>query len=354
MTLLPANIGSFSKPIQKLWEMMNSCELCPRKCKVRRSEGQIGFCGIGCLPVVSSVGPHFGEESVLVARPSWPCLHGLEARATGGSGTIFFAGCNLGCIFCQNYDISHLRHGHQMTIEQLAQSMLELQNLGCSNINFVTPTHVIAAIAVAIELARKDGLTIPTVYNTGGYDSVETLKLLEGLMDIYMPDMKYSDSKVAKELSSAPDYPQINREAVREMHRQVGNLQIEKGFTAESAETPFDKLRAGAEKKQKIISACPVVSAVKVKGLARRTSGGLAKRGLLIRHLVLPEGLAGSFEIIDFLAKEIGPKTAINVMDQYRPCYKAHLHPKINRRPTYEEIESVRQYALQKGLKVLL
>jgi putative pyruvate formate lyase activating enzyme len=345
MTSSPVDIGSFSKPIQKLWEYMEPCVLCPRRCKVNRRQGQVGFCGIGSLPVVSSVGPHFGEESVLVARPSWPCLHELEAHATGGSGTIFFAGCNLGCIFCQNYDISHLRHGRQVTIEHLAQSMLELQNYGCSNINFVTPTHVIAAIAAAIELARNKGLTIPTVYNTGGYDLVETLKLLEGLMDIYMPDMKYSDSKVAQELSSAPDYPQVNREAVREMYRQVGDLQIEKGFTAESAETPFDKLRAGAEKKQKIISAYPAVSAVKNKGLATR--------GLLIRHLVLPEGQAGSFEIIDFLAKEISTGTAINVMDQYRPCYKAHLHPKINRRPTYEEIESVRQYAIEKGLTII-
>ncbi len=287
---------------------MEPCVLCPRKCKVHRLQGQVGFCGIGCLPVVSSVGPHFGEESVLVARPSWPCLHGLEARATGGSGTIFFAGCNLGCIFCQNYDISHHRSGHQVTIEHLTQSMLQLQDLGCSNINFVTPTHVIPAIAAAIELARKDGLTIPTVYNSGGYDSVETLKLLDGFMDIYMPDMKYSAPQVAKQLSNAPDYPPVNREAVREMHRQVGDLQIK---------------------------------------------NGLAVRGLLIRHLVLPENLAGSFEIIDFLAKEISPNTAINVMDQYRPCYKAHLHPPINRRPTCEEIESVRQYAIEKGLNVL-
>jgi putative pyruvate formate lyase activating enzyme len=350
MTLLPANIGSFSKPIRQLWDYISPCTLCPRGCKVRRGEGQIGFCGIGCLPVVSSVGPHFGEESILVG--------------SGGSGTIFFAGCNLGCIFCQNYDISsfsivpcsaklrkeeratkdeHHRCGHQMTIEQLAQSMLELQDIGCVNINFVTPTHVVAAIAAATEIARNKGLTIPTVYNTGGYDSIKTLKLLEGLIDIYMPDMKYADPKVAKELSSAPDYPQVNREAVREMHRQVGDLQFEKGFTTESAET--------AEKKQKIISAC---SAVKVKGLALEPYGsGLAKRGLLIRHLVLPENLAGSFEIIDFLAKEISPKTAINVMDQYRPCYKAHLHPKINRRPTYEEIESVRNYAIDKGLKII-
>ena len=303
MTSSPIDIGSFSKPVQKLWEYMEPCVLCPRRCKVNRRQGQGGFCGIGSLPVVSSTGPHFGEESVLVG--------------SGGSGTIFFAGCNLGCIFCQNYDISHLRHGRQVTIEHLAQSMLELQNYGCSNINFVTPTHVIPAIAAAIELARKDILAIPTVYNSGGYDSVETLKLLEGLMDIYMPDMKYSDSAVAKELSSAPDYPQVNREAVREMHRQVGDLQIKKA---------------------------PPPNAV---------IGGLALRGLLIRHLVLPENLAGSFEIIDFLAKEISPKTAINVMDQYHPCYKAHLQPKINRRPTLEEIESVRRYALEKGLNII-
>jgi putative pyruvate formate lyase activating enzyme len=246
------------------------------------------------MPVVSSVGPHFGEESVLVGF--------------GGSGTIFFAGCNLGCVFCQNFDISHNRHGREMTIERLAQSMLELQDYGCSNINFVTPTHAIPAITAGIELARKGGLTLPTVYNTGGYDSVETLKLLEGFVDIYMPDMKYSDSQVAQELSAAPDYPEVNFAAVKEMHRQIGDLKVTKG---------------------------------------------LATRGLLVRHLVLPENLAGSFAVIDFLAEKISPSTTINVMEQYRPCYKAALHPKINRRPTFEEIESVRQYAIKKGLSVL-
>jgi len=247
------------------------------------------------MPMVSSVGPHFGEESVLVG--------------SGGSGTIFFAGCNLGCIFCQNFDISHHRHGRQMTFEQLAQSMLDLQSYGCHNINFVTPTHVIPAIVAAIELARKQGLSIPTVYNTGGYDSIETLTLLDGYMDIYMPDMKYSDSQAAEELSSAPDYPEVNFAAVKEMHRQVGDLQ---------------------------------------------TGKGLATRGLLVRHLVLPENLAGSFEVIDFLAEQISPKTTINVMDQYRPCYKASSYSKINRRPTLQEIESVRQYAIPKGLNVLI
>jgi putative pyruvate formate lyase activating enzyme len=295
MTSLPGNLGPFSESVLKLWDLMEPCVLCPRKCKVERNKGQIGFCGIGEMPVVSSVGPHFGEESVLVGY--------------GGSGTIFFAGCNLGCVFCQNFDISHHRNGREVSIEQLAQSMLRLQSIGCSNINFVTPTHVVPAITAALELARKSGLTLPTVYNTGGYDSVETLKMLDGFMDIYMPDMKYSDSAVAQEFSGAADYPQVNREAVKEMHRQVGNLRLEKG---------------------------------------------LATRGLLVRHLVLPNGLAGSFEIIDFLAREISTSTTINVMDQYRPCYKAHLHPKINRRPTLEEIEQVRQYAIEKELRVIL
>lgn len=283
-----------NKSVQRLWDSMSPCTLCPRQCKAHRRDGQIGFCGIGAVPVVSSVGPHFGEESVLVGR--------------GGSGTIFFAGCNLGCVFCQNFDISHHRHGREMTIEQLAQSMLELQDYGCCNINFVTPTHVIPAIVAAIERAWADGLTLPTVYNTGGYDSIEALRLLEGFIDIYMPDMKYSDPKVAEEFSAAPDYPQVNREAVEEMHRQVGDL---------------------------------------------RTEEGIATRGLLVRHLVLPENLAGSFEIIDFLADRISRETAINVMDQYRPCYKASSHPAISRRPTLEEIQSVRRYAIQKGLNVL-
>jgi len=294
MESLPEKIRTCSKAVQKLWALMDPCTLCPRQCKVLRSEGKTGFCGIGVLPKVSSVGPHFGEESVLVGK--------------GGSGTIFFAGCSLGCIFCQNYEISHLRQGSQTTIEQLVQSMLDLQSRGCANINFVTPTHVVPAIAAAIELARKDGLTLPTVYNTGGYDLVKTLKLLEGLIDIYMPDMKYSDPDVAKELSAAADYPKVSFEAVKEMHRKVGDLQ---------------------------------------------TENGLATRGLLVRHLILPENLAGSFKIIDFLAEKISRKTTINVMAQYRPSYQALSHPHINHRPSLEEITSARRYAMTKGLRVL-
>ena len=294
MDSLPDKILSCSKAVQKLWLLLDPCILCPRQCKVLRSKGKTGFCGIGDMPLVSSVGPHFGEESVLVG--------------SGGSGTIFFAGCSLGCIFCQNYEISHQRQGNKRTIEQLVRSMLDLQSSGCSNINFVTPTHVVAAVAAAIELAREKGLTLPTVYNTGGYDSVKTLKLLEGLIDIYMPDMKYSDPDVAGELSNAPDYPKVNFAAVKEMHRQVGDL---------------------------------------------KTENGLATRGLLVRHLILPGGLAGSFEIIDFLAGKISRKTTINVMAQYHPSYQAFSHPHINHRPSTEEIVSARRYAMTKGLHVL-
>jgi putative pyruvate formate lyase activating enzyme len=274
--------------------MMDPCVLCPRKCNVFRGKGETGFCGIGEQAVVSSIGPHFGEESVLVGA--------------GGSGTIFFAGCNLGCIFCQNYDISHLRQGRAVTIEQLATFMLELQERRCSNINLVTPTHSIGPIVAAIESAKNDGLELPIVYNTGGYDSPETLKLLEGFIDIYMPDMKYSDSSISKELSNTEDYPKVNFQAVKEMHRQVGDLEVK---------------------------------------------GGLARKGLLVRHLVLPEGMAGSEAIIDFLAEKISASTSINVMGQYHPCYEGCHHSQLNRRPTLDEIESARNCAIKKGLRII-
>jgi putative pyruvate formate lyase activating enzyme len=284
----------FSETVLQLSEKMNPCVLCPRQCRVYRSRGQIGFCGINDKPLVSSVGPHFGEESVLVG--------------TGGSGTIFFAGCNLGCIFCQNYDISHYKTGSKATIEQLAQYMLSLQKMGCENINLVTPTHTIPAIIAAIEIAKNGGLKLPIVYNSGGYDSVETLKIIEGFIDIYMPDMKFSDSQVSKQLCNAEDYPQVNKDAVLEMHRQVGDLVIK---------------------------------------------NGVAVKGLLIRHLVLPNNMAGSFEIIDFLVEKVSRKTAINVMNQYRPCFKAADYPQINRRATNQEIDAVKNHAAQKSLTVI-
>jgi len=275
-------------------DTLDCCVMCPRKCAVNRNAGETGYCGIAADVRVASAGAHFGEESVLVG--------------SGGSGTIFFAGCNLRCIFCQNYDISHLRHGRNISIEELADIMLRLQEDGASNINFVTPSHVAAQTARAIEIARKKGLRLPTVYNTGGYDSVETLRSLQGLVDIYMPDMKYADAKIAARLSDAADYPAVNRAAVKEMHTQVGDLDVQ---------------------------------------------NGLARRGLLIRHLVLPNRLAGSFEIIDFLATEISPRTAVNIMAQYRPCHRAGEYPATNRRPTADEVAEAVEYARRKGLNVL-
>ena len=287
----PINPDSFSEPVRRLLGRMNPCTICPRNCRIDRTKGRLGYCGIAEIPKVSSIGPHFGEEPVLVGP--------------GGSGTIFFAGCNLACIFCQNFDISHNRQGRDLTIPQLADAILQLQNSGCSNINLVTPTHSAAPIAAAIESAKADGLSLPIVYNTGGYDSPQTLDLLNGLIDIYMPDMKYYHPDPAARLSDAPDYPQVNRAVVRQMHRQVGDLQ---------------------------------------------TENGLATRGLLVRLLVLPNDLAGSSRTIDFLADEISPSTTINIMAQYRPCYKADLFPQVNRCPTPAEIENVRKYATDKGL----
>ncbi len=274
-------------------ELLGSCELCPRKCKVNRLAGQVGFCRIGSEAVVASAGPHFGEESVLVGA--------------GGSGTIFLAGCNLGCSFCQNFDISHSNEGAKTKPEEMAQLMLHLQKRGCENINFVTPTHVALRIAQAIGIARRGGLKLPIVYNCGGYESVRTLKGLAGLVDIYMPDFKFADGRVAKRLCEAPDYPEICKAALKEMHGQVGDLQ---------------------------------------------TEHGLATRGLLVRHLVLPNGLAGSEEVLEFLAKEISGQTFVNVMGQYRPCYRAGEFGEIDRLPSRAEIDAAKNHARRLGLRL--
>jgi putative pyruvate formate lyase activating enzyme len=241
--------------------------------------------------VVASHGPHFGEERPLV---------GL-----GGSGTIFFTNCSLGCIFCQNYDISHLGRGRAVSDEQLAEAMLELQRLGCHNINLVTPTHFVPQILEALVIAAAAGLEVPLVYNCGGYESVETLRLLEDVVDIYMPDAKYSDGRVAARLSGAEDYPQRMQAAIAEMYRQVGDLQIDER--------------------------------------------GLAQRGLLVRHLVLPNHLAGSEEIMQFLAN-LSSDTYVNVMAQYRPCYRAGEVREISRRLTVAEYRTAVQAALDAGL----
>lgn len=275
----------------ELYKLLENCTLCPRRCKVNRLNNEKGFCGVGLLPLVSSVGPHFGEEPELVGR--------------NGSGTIFFAGCNLGCLFCQNYDISHLRYGDEISTKDLAKEMLVLQRIGCHNINLVTPSHVVPQIVEALAYAVEKGLDIPIVFNTGGYDSLETLKLLEGIIDIYMPDAKYSDPDAAKKYSNAEDYPDVMKTAIKEMHRQAGDLVVQKG---------------------------------------------IAVKGLLVRHLVMPEGLAGTKGIMHFIATEISKDTYVNIMDQYRPCYKAVNFPEINRRITQREYEEAVGEAKTEGL----
>ena len=243
-----------------LKERLADCRICPRDCVVNRLAGETGYCGIGERALVSSFGPHRGEEPPLVGR--------------AGSGTIFFAGCNLKCVFCQNYDISHTRAGEPVGERSLAGIMLDLQRMGCHNINFVSPSHVAPQIINALEIARGAGMNLPTVYNSGGYDKVETLRMLEGWIDIYMPDAKYLDAEAARNFSDAPDYPQVMRSALAEMQSQAGDLEI---------------------------------------------VDGVARLGLLIRHLVMPGMLEDSIRIIDFIADEISANAYVNVMGQYRP-----------------------------------
>jgi len=279
--------------IEKLFEILKNCEICPRKCHVNRLKGEKGYCQLGYLPVVSAFHPHFGEESVLVGRH--------------GSGTCFMTSCNLSCVYCQNYEISQLRIGKEISFEELAEMMIELQSLGCQNINFVTPTHQVPAILKSLEIAIDEGLKIPLVYNTNSYDSVEVLKLLDGIFDIYLPDAKYSDDEVAQKYSNAPNYFKIMKSAIKEMHRQVGDLVI--------------------------------------------NEEGIAVRGLIVRHLVLPNDLAGSEKIFEFIAKEISKNTFINIMDQYWPAYKAHQYPELSRRITEKEFQEAINLAKKFGLK---
>ncbi|MEM7817056.1 MAG: radical SAM protein [Candidatus Aenigmatarchaeota archaeon] len=275
---------------EKLFENLKNCTLCPRECKVNRLKEEEGFCKTTKFSKVSSYFLHFGEEPELVGS----C----------GSGTIFFSNCNLGCLYCQNYSISHLGEGIELEPKGLAKIMLELQAQGAHNINFVTPTHVIAQIIEALEIAVKEGLNLPLVYNCGGYEKVETLKLVSGVFDIYMPDIKYSDNLLAEKFSCAPNYWEIVQEAVKEMHRQVGDLVVEEG---------------------------------------------IAKKGLIIRHLILPNNLAGSFKVLDFV-KNLSIHTYINIMDQYHPTYKAYKFKELLRTITDEEYHQVIEYAKSIGL----
>lgn len=275
-----------------LKKMLEECRLCPNECAVNRIEGETGNCNSTDEVIISSYGPHFGEEPELV---------GLY-----GSGTIFFTNCNLSCIYCQNYDISQLGIGKKVSIEELSDIMISLQLRGCHNINLVTPTHFVPQIVQALIIAIEKGLEIPLVYNCGGYESVETLKLLENIIDIYMPDIKYSDNEVASQLSGIKNYWNVARAAVKEMHRQVGDLHIDRK--------------------------------------------GIARRGLLLRHLVLPDNFAGSEKVLDFVADEISKNTYINIMDQYHPAYKANDYPALNRRIKSDEYQKVLDYAMLKGL----
>lgn len=287
--------GILEERTQKALSLLENCTICPRQCQVNRLKGETGFCRAGFLPRIASFGPHFGEEKPLVGRK--------------GSGTIFFSFCNLYCQYCQNYSISHGAEGNDVNFETLARMMIELQLLGCHNINLVTPTHFVPQILKALLIAVELGLSIPLVYNTGGYDSVDTLRLLEGIVDIYMPDFKYSAGQVAQEYSQAPDYPDIARPAIKEMHRQVGDLVINKD--------------------------------------------GVAEKGLLVRHLVLPENLAGTEEVMMFLAQEISINTYINIMDQYHPWGNIQFGSPLNRRITSEELQMALRLAQKYGLNRL-
>jgi len=288
------NVLPTQEAVQNAYSLASPCRLCPRLCGVDRLAGEVGHCGIGATPLVSSAGPHYGEESCLVGR--------------GGSGTIFLAGCSLLCAFCQNYTISHGREGQPCSPDDIAGMMLALERRGCENINFVTPTHVAPWLMDSVRRARLEGLKVPIVYNCGGYERVETLRLLEGTVDIYMPDAKFWDSEQARRYCHAPDYPELMRAALKEMHGQVGDLQI---------------------------------------------LNGIARRGLLIRHLVMPNDVAGSEQVLDFIANEISPNSYVNVMGQYRPCYRAYDHAPIARPPTAEEYAAACRHARKLGLNLL-
>lgn len=284
--------GELSARAEALRGRLAACDLCPRRCGVDRTHGEAGTCGVGARAVVASASPHFGEERPLVGR--------------GGSGTVFFSGCNLRCVFCQNDDISYSARGHAVDAPGLARIALQLQEAGCHNLNVVTPTHVVPMILDALVAGAEAGLSIPLVYNTGGYDDIGVLRALDGVVDIYMPDAKFADEGVAERLCDAGDYPEVNRAALKEMFRQVGDLELD--------------------------------------------SEGIAVRGLLVRHLVMPGDLAGTDRVMEFIAQEVSTETYVNVMNQYRPCAGAGRFPDICRRVTDDEMVEARRAAKMAGL----
>lgn len=276
-------------------ELLQDCTVCPWDCHVDRTQGELGQCRIGRRAKVYGFMAHHGEE--------------LPLSGTQGSGTIFFSGCNMHCQYCQNEDISQEYYGMDIEAEKLAEMMLSLQERGCHNINLVSPSHVVPQILEALAIAARKGLSLPLVYNTGGYDKVETLRLLDGIVDIYMPDMKYANEENARKYSKVRNYPSINQAAVREMHRQAGDLQLDQD--------------------------------------------GIARKGLLVRHLVLPEGIAGTGKIMRFIAEEISKDTYVNIMDQYRPEYCARKFPELSRRLNRQEYLQAVNLAVEEGLKRL-
>lgn len=283
--------GELARRADRAVEALAECRVCAQRCGPNRLAGELGVCRTGRLAVVASYGPHFGEEASLVGRH--------------GSGTVFFAHCNLSCLFCQNHDISCEGVGAEVSAPELAEIMLKLQDQGCHNINLVSPSHVVPQILEALSRATAGGLHVPLVYNTGGFDALPTLRWLDGVVDIYMPDLKFADARVAQELAGARDYPAIAKAAVKEMHRQVGDLVVE---------------------------------------------DGIARRGLIVRHLVLPAGLAGTGELMEFIAGDVSDNTYVNVMNQYHPAHRARRRPPLDRRITAQEYAAAVEAARQAGL----
>ena len=285
--------GELARRAAAAYRRLEDCDLCARYCRVNRRKGIEGaVCRTGERAMVASCGPHHGEEDPL--------------RGSRGSGTIFFSGCDLRCVFCQNWEISQRRAGRKAEPREIADRMLELEGQGCHNINLVSPSHVVAQLIAAVSDAAARGLRLPLVYNTGGYDSPEALALLDGIIDIYMPDMKYGDSALARKYSKVRDYVQVNRTAVREMHRQVGDLVL--------------------------------------------AANGIAQRGLIVRHLVMPHGIAGTGQLLAFLAEEISTNTYLNLMDQYRPYHRACEFPELARPITRAEYREALAIAARHGL----
>jgi putative pyruvate formate lyase activating enzyme len=285
--------GELKRRGEKLWAMMESCELCPRMCGVNKLNGEKGFCQANSQLEISAFHPHFGEEKPLVG--------------SGGSGTIFLTNCNLRCVFCINWQISQGGEGRPRSIDDFANMMLTLQKMGCPNINFVTPTHYSPHILLAVDKAASKGLKVPLVYNTCGWEKIEILKILDGIIDIYLPDFKYSDGKMASKYSSGADTcPEVTKKALLEMHRQVG--------------------------------------------VAKPEDNGLMYRGLMIRHLVMPNGVSGTRGVIDWISNNLPKDTYLNIMSQYNPTYKAFDYPEISRKITHEEYSDAVGYAKASGL----